>query len=70
MKNLNKFLGTISLVSLSLLSLRFSPVSLATNSSTTKPNNIQQSSELIAQRPIFCTVVGIRTGQILQARIL
>jgi len=63
MKNLNKSLATMSLVSLSLLSLRFLPVTLATNSSAVKLKSIQQSSTLIAQEQI-CTVVNIQTGQL------
>jgi len=63
MNNLNKSLATISLVSLSLLSLRFSPVTLATNSSAVKSKTIHQSSTLIAQEQI-CTVFNIQTGQL------
>lgn len=63
MKNFNKSLGTIPLVSLSLLSLNFSPVALATNSSSVTPQNIRQSSTLITQQQI-CSVVNIQTGQL------
>ena len=63
MKNLNRFIATISFVSLSLLSLRFSPITLATNSSAVKSKTIHQSSTLIA-KDIFCRVVNIRTGQL------
>jgi hypothetical protein len=63
MKNLNKSLATTPLVSLSLLSLNFSSVAFATNSSSVTPKNSQQSSTLIAQQQV-CSVVNIQTGQL------
>jgi len=63
MKNFTPSLATIPLVSLSLLSLSFSPVALANNPSSVTPKNIRQSSTLIAQQQI-CNVVNIQTGQL------
>ncbi len=63
MKNINKPLAKIPLVSLSLLSLSFSPVAFATNTNSVTPQNTRQSSTLIAQQQI-CSVVNIQTGQL------
>lgn len=63
MKNINKPLAKIPLISLSLLSLSFSPVALATNTNSVTPQNTRQSSTLIAQQQI-CSVVNIQSGQL------
>ena len=63
MKNINKPLAKIHVVSLSLLSLSFSPVAFATNSNSVTPQNTRQSSTLIAQQQI-CSVVNIQSGQL------
>jgi hypothetical protein len=63
MKNINKPLAKIPLVSLFLLSLSFSPVAFATNTNSVTPQNTRQSSTLIAQQQI-CSVVNIQTGQL------
>jgi hypothetical protein len=63
MKNINKPLAKIPLVSLSLLSLSFSPVAFATNTNSVTPQNTRQSSTLIAQQQI-CSVVNIQSGQL------
>jgi RNase P/RNase MRP subunit p29 len=63
MKNKNKTLATISLFSLSLLSLVFSPIAFAINTSSVASQNTRQSLTLVAQQQI-CRVVNIQTGQL------
>jgi hypothetical protein len=58
-----RLLLTIPLVSLSLISLNFSPSALANNSSLVGSKNNQQLTTLIAQKTT-CSVINIETGQL------
>lgn len=60
-KDLTKFLATISLISLSVVSPSFTITTVAT---TVTPKNIQQSKVLLIAQQVSCTVSNIQTGQL------